>query len=84
MYGETAMSYTITEKGAVSIPSHIRKKYGLERGSKVEFIDTNEGIIMIPVVPIEELFGVDASRKRLVREMVREIHEERRREASED
>jgi AbrB family looped-hinge helix DNA binding protein len=78
------MSYTITEKGTVSIPSSIRKKYGLEKGARVEFMDTEEGILIVPVVPLEGLFGADKSRKKLVNEMVREIHEERRREASED
>ena len=79
-----SLTYTITEKGTVSIPSDIRNKYGLRKGSKVEFIDTEEGIVIVPVVPIQTLFGVDKSRKKLVRDMVREIHEERRREASED
>jgi AbrB family looped-hinge helix DNA binding protein len=78
------LTYTVTEKGTVSIPSRIRNKYGLRRGAKVEFIDTQEGIVIVPVVPIEDLFGADKSRKKLVRDMIHEIHEERRREASED
>ncbi len=77
------MSYTITEKGTVSIPSSMRKKYGLQKGAKVEFMDTEEGILIVPVIPIENLFGADKSRKKLVHDMVREIHQERRREASE-
>jgi len=83
VYGEVSLSYTITEKGTVSIPSHIRRKYGLQRGAKVEFMDTEEGIMIVPVIPIEDLFGADRSRKKVVREMIHEIHEERRREASE-
>jgi AbrB family looped-hinge helix DNA binding protein len=79
-----SLTYTITEKGTVSIPSNIRNKYGLRRGAKVEFIDTEEGIVIVPVTPIRALFGADKTRKKLVRDMVREIHEERRREASED
>jgi AbrB family looped-hinge helix DNA binding protein len=78
------LTYTITEKGTVSIPSNIRNKYGLRKGAKVEFIDTEEGIVIVPVTPIRALFGADKSRKKLVRDMVREIHEERRRETSED
>ena len=78
------LTYTITEKGTVSIPSDIRNKYGLRKGAKVEFIDTEEGIVIVPVVPMRALFGADKSRKKLVRDMVHEIHEERRREASED
>jgi AbrB family looped-hinge helix DNA binding protein len=84
MYGDCSLSYTITEKGTVSIPSRIRKKYDLQKGAKVEFIDTVEGILMIPTIPIENLFGVDKSRMELVYKMVREIHDERRREASEN
>ena len=84
MYGTALLTYTVTEKGTVSIPSRIRNKYGLRRGAKVEFIDTQEGIVIVPVVPIEDLFGADKSRKKLVRDMIHEIHEERRREASED
>jgi len=61
----------------------MRKKYGLQKGSKVEFMDTEEGILIVPVIPIENLFGADKSRKKLVYDMVREIHQERRREASE-
>lgn len=83
-YGDSSLSYTITEKGTVSIPSRIRKKYDLRKGAKVEFIDTEEGILIVPIIPIEDLFGVDKSRKKLVYEMVREIHDERRREASEN
>jgi len=78
------LTYTITEKGTVSIPSNIRNKYGLRKGAKVEFIDTEEGIVIVPVTPIRALFGADKGRKKLVRDMVREVHEERRREASED
>jgi len=78
------LTYTITEKGTVSIPSGIRNKYGLRKGAKVEFIDTQEGIVIVPVVPIQTLFGAEKSRNKLVKEMVHEIHEERRREASED
>ena len=79
-----SLAYTITEKGTVSIPSEIRNKYGLRKGSKVEFIDTDEGIVIVPLLPLRALFGVDKSRKKLVREIVREIHDERRREASKD
>lgn len=83
MYGEALLNYTITGKGTVSIPSRIRKKYGLQKGAKAEFMDTEEGIMIVPVVPIEDLFGADSFRKKLVREMIREIREEQRREASE-
>lgn len=78
------MVHTITEKGTVTIPARIRKKYGLRKGSRVEFVDTDEGIMLIPVVPLESLFGADAGSKDAIHEMVREIQKERRKEASDE
>jgi AbrB family looped-hinge helix DNA binding protein len=78
------LSYTITEKGTVTIPAEIRRKYGLKKGSRVKFIETDEGILLVPIIPLEDLFGVDRDAKETVYRMVRELQEERRREASEE
>lgn len=78
------MAHTVTEKGTVTIPARIRKKYNLRKGSRVEFIETDSGIMLIPVVPLESLFGADAGSRDLVLEMVRELHKERRKEASDE
>ena len=50
----------------------------MRRGDKVEFIDTKDGILLVPVIPFENLYGVDKHRKNLIYRMVREIHSERR------
>jgi AbrB family looped-hinge helix DNA binding protein len=78
------LGYTVTEKGTVTIPAEIRKKYNLRKGSIVEFVETDEGILLVPVVPFEELFGVDKAAKEKVYEMIRELQEERRRESEEE
>lgn len=78
------MSYTITEKGTVTIPSEIRKKYQMKKGSRVEFVETGEGVLIVPVVPLEELFGADKDKKEIVYQMIRKLQDERRREASEE
>ncbi len=77
------MSYTITEKGTVTIPAEIRKKYKLKKGSRVKFIETDEGILLVPVIPLEDLFGADKNFKKITYQMIKELQEERRREASE-
>ena len=74
----------MTEKGTVTIPAEIRKKYKLRKGSIVEFVETDEGILLVPVVPFEELFGADKAAKEKVYEMIRELQEERRRESEEE
>jgi len=77
------MSYTVTEKGTVTIPAEIRRKYRLTKGTRVEFIETGEGVMIVPVLPLKDLFGSDRDSKELVYRMIREIEEERRRESSE-
>jgi AbrB family looped-hinge helix DNA binding protein len=78
------LSYTVTEKGTVTIPAKIRRKYKLTKGSKVEFVETNEGILLVPVIPLQDLYGADKDGKETVYQMIRELQEERGREASEE
>ena len=84
MYGDCHQSYTITEKGTVTIPAEIREKYRLGKGSRVEFVETDEGVLLVPVIPLEDLFGADKNAKETVHQMIRELQEERRKEASEE
>lgn len=83
-YGEKNLGYTVTEKGTVTIPAEIRKKYNLRKGSRVEFVETDEGILLVPTVPLENLFGADKAIKETVYGMIKELQEERRKEASEE
>jgi antitoxin PrlF len=39
---------TVTHKGQITIPVHIRNALGIEEGDKVEFIQNQEGITLIP------------------------------------
>jgi AbrB family looped-hinge helix DNA binding protein len=78
------LSYTITAKGTVTIPAEIRRKYKLRKGSRVKFVETEEGILLLPIIPLEELFGIDKDAKETVYQMVRELQEERKREVSEE
>ncbi|MEM0314241.1 MAG: AbrB/MazE/SpoVT family DNA-binding domain-containing protein [Candidatus Bathyarchaeia archaeon] len=76
------MGYVVTEKGTVTIPAEVRRRYNLRKGSRVEFVETDEGILIVPVVPLEELYGVDGKIREKVYGIVKELHEERRKEAA--
>ncbi len=78
-----AETATVTSKSMVNLPSKIRKKYGLTPGSKVVFIESDSGILMIPVPPIMKLFGADREHKTALIEAIRELTEEHRRESRE-
>lgn len=67
----------------MTIPVEVRRKLGLTKGSEVDFVESDEGVLIVPVVPLEALKGIDSHRKKLVHEMIREIQEEREGEAAE-
>lgn len=75
------MSYTVTEKGTVTIPASIRRKYSLKKGSQVKFVETGHGVLLVPAPPLEKLYGADRNRKQTVYAIIRELEAERRREA---
>ncbi len=49
----------VTSNGMVDLPLKIRTEYGLSAGSKVVFLESDSGILMMPVPPIMKLFGVE-------------------------
>jgi AbrB family looped-hinge helix DNA binding protein len=73
--------HTVTKKGTVTIPVKIRKKHNLKEGSKVKFIETENGALIMPVLSLADLRGIDKKRKDIVYKMIRELQAERRQEA---
>jgi len=76
-------SATVTSKTMVNIPAKIRRKYSIKEGTKIVFVENENGTLeIIPVPPLSELFGVDREHKDLLIASIKELHEERRREAA--
>lgn len=46
----------VTEKGQVTIPKHLRKKYRID--DKVMFVDAGEGVLVRRVPKLSELKGI--------------------------
>lgn len=78
------MGYTVTEKGTITIPAEVRKRLQLTKGSEVDFVETEQGVLIVPVVPFEQMKGVDRTKKELVIQMIKEIQRKRAREANEE
>jgi AbrB family looped-hinge helix DNA binding protein len=72
---------TVTSKSMVTIPARIREKYGIREGSKVEFVEAEDGIHMIPLKSLRELRGAFKGHEKVMREAFRELEAEHRREA---
>jgi len=65
----------------VTIPSSIRKKFGIKEGDKVQFVEVDGAVIMIPVKSLSEMHGMDKAHSKALLEGVRELNREHRKEA---
>jgi AbrB family looped-hinge helix DNA binding protein len=58
----------VTRKGQTTIPVNLRKKYRIVEGSKLEVIDSGEGVLLKPKLSFLDLGG-SGSGKATVKEM---------------
>ena len=47
----------VTKKGQTTIPSRLRKKFKIEEGTRLEVVETEEGILLKPKKTIWDLIG---------------------------
>ena len=76
--GEVA---TITSKSMVTIPARLMRKYGFKQGSKLEFVEVEEGLLVIPVRTLRELRGAGKQMVTQLVQAVKELEKEHREEA---
>jgi len=74
---------TVTSKSMLTIPARIRRRYGIKEGMKVAFVESEAGIMIIPVPSISELFGSGRGHRDILLQAVRELEQEHRSEAQE-
>jgi len=69
----------VGRKGQVVIPAEIRRKYGIK--NKVVIRADEDGVKIVPVISLEEMFGIDGEvMKDIAKEIVKERLEEMGRE----
>ena len=65
----------VGRKGQVVIPAEIRRKYGIK--NKVVIRADEDGVKIVPVISLEEMFGIDGEvMKDIAKEIVKERLEE--------
>jgi AbrB family looped-hinge helix DNA binding protein len=52
----------VTRKGQITIPVKYRRKYGMNEGAKVLVEDAGKGILLRPLMRLEEQAGIDAGK----------------------
>jgi len=58
---------TVTSKNMVTIPSAIRRKYGIKTGDKVQFVEVHGAAMMIPMRSLSQMHGLDMDYESFVR-----------------
>ena len=69
---------TVTRKGQTTIPKELREKYNLSIGTKLQVIDTGDGVMLKKAQSTIDLIG---SSKRNYDQMSRRLDEIRREDA---
>ena len=59
---------TLSSKGQVVIPAHIRRRHGWTAGQKLEVVDAGDGVVLRPAAPVP----VDREAVRAALERLRE------------
>ena len=72
------MTVVVTRKGQTTIPQQLRKKYELKEGTRLEVIDTGEGVLMRKALSTNDLIGTSKS---TFNEMKKHLDEIRREDA---
>jgi len=66
----------ITKNGMINFPAEYRKKLNLQPGDEVGFLETPEGLIVVPVRDILSL--TNPQELSIAKEIISEVHTERR------
>ena len=63
---------TISQKGWIVIPKHLRDKYGLRKGTRVRVVDRGDGLALVPVPddPVAAMHGMLAGGPSLTEDLL--------------
>ncbi len=73
---------TISPKGWVVIPKDLRKKYGLEKGRRVQVVEYAQALVLVPLSndPVAALYGMLKDEPSLTADLLAEHNRERMKE----
>ncbi len=81
-------TYTIQENGQVTLPIEWREKYGLKKGDIVSFVETDQGLMVVPRVALAmkllDAIGEELQKKGVTFEQLMEDGEKIRQEIYEE
>jgi len=74
----------LTSGGMITLPAKLREKYHLSPGDSVAIVESPDGLLIIPVMPLEKLVNADEASvsAAICRELIEEHRKEQEREGS--
>lgn len=68
----------VTRKGQTTIPIEFRRKYRIVEGSKLEVVDTGEGVLLKPKISFFDLAGSGAGKATVkeIKDLLDKLREE--------
>jgi AbrB family looped-hinge helix DNA binding protein len=81
-YEEINMAATISKKGSVTIPAELRKRYNLQAGAKVVFVDYGGRLTIIPATddPIKKGYGFLKGKSSMAIDLRKDREQEKQRD----
>jgi len=76
----------VTEKGQTTIPQELRERYGIEAGDEVEWVETDQGIVLRKAVDSSGRGMLvpddtdEETREAIAQELTRRVHARREQE----
>ncbi len=77
------MTYaTVTSKGQIVIPAKVRKKYGIEKGTRLGIEEHGDELILRPITPeyLDKMAGVLKGPNSLSKKLLQERLQDKKRE----
>ena len=73
---------TVTSKGQIVIPARVRKKYGIEKGTRLHIEEQGDELILRPITPayLDKVAGILKGSDSLSRKLLQERAEDKQRE----
>ena len=73
---------TVTSKGQIAIPAHIRRRFGIEKGTRLYVEERGEEIVLTPLTPeyLDRTAGILKGGTSLTRKLLQERAADRDRE----
>ena len=77
-------TFAVTIKGQIVIPSKIRRKHGIKKGTKICFVDKGDEIVLKPLTKdyFEKMAGFMKTGGKLTKALLEERAKDRERENS--